>query len=75
MLYINFLVIKKFKLIFFFRYFVQFLVDYQRDFLLIGERNGGKSMMLADLIKKKLERGTSDGVFMQVSKGISHKQV
>ena len=57
------------------KYFLEFLIEYQRNFVVFGENHTGKSSLIQDLYKVKLERNQMNAVMFAVDSKMTIPQV
>ena len=57
------------------QYFLEFLIEYEKNFIIVGEYHSGKSSLIQDLYKCKLERNQMDALIFSVDVGFTIRQV
>jgi len=57
------------------KYFLEFLIEYERNFVVLGENHAGKSSIIQDLYKLKLERNQMNAVLFSVDSKMTIPQV
>jgi len=57
------------------KYFLEFLIEYEKNFIFVGEKQSGKSSLLQDLYKCKLERNQMNAIIFSAESAESISQV